>query len=145
MASVPATPVRLCSALKQTNPSDKVSKRISSMKLFSTGMLRSSLPSLNSSRFQVCCAAKPETVQKVMDIVKQQLALSNETTLTPETQFTALGADSLDTVEIVMGFEEEFGITLEEDNSQNISTVQEAADLIEKLLEKKDAEILGAD
>ncbi|KAL0920111.1 hypothetical protein M5K25_009222 [Dendrobium thyrsiflorum] len=45
-----------------------------------------------------------------------------------------------DKVEIVMGFEEEFGITLEEDNSQNISTVQESADLIEKLL-KKDAEI----
>lgn len=36
-----------------------------------------------------------------------------------------------------MGLEEEFGITVEEDGSQNISTVQEAADLIEKLVQDK--------
>ena len=40
-------------------------------------------------------------------------------------------------VEIVMGLEEEFDISVEEDNSQNITTVQEAADLIEQLIEKK--------
>lgn len=42
--------------------------------------------------------AKPETVQKVCEIVKKQLALSDETELTPESKFAALGADSLDTV-----------------------------------------------
>lgn len=36
-----------------------------------------------------------------------------------------------------MGLEEEFDIVVEEDSSQNITTVREAADLIEKLLEKK--------
>lgn len=36
-----------------------------------------------------------------------------------------------------MGLEEEFGITVEEDNSQNITTIQEAADLIEKLVQQK--------
>ena len=36
-----------------------------------------------------------------------------------------------------MNLEEEFGISIEEENSQNISTVQEAADLIEKLVEEK--------
>lgn len=40
-------------------------------------------------------------------------------------------------VEIVMGLEDEFGINVEEDGSQNISTVQEAADLIEKLVQEK--------
>lgn len=40
-------------------------------------------------------------------------------------------------VEIVMSLEEEFGINVEEDGSQNISTVQEAADLIEKLVQEK--------
>lgn len=40
-------------------------------------------------------------------------------------------------VEIVMGLEEEFGISVEEESSQNITTVQEAADLIEKLVQKK--------
>ena len=40
-------------------------------------------------------------------------------------------------VEIVMGLEEEFGISVEEESAQNIATVQDAADLIEKLIESK--------
>ncbi|KAK2992665.1 hypothetical protein RJ640_014915 [Escallonia rubra] len=40
-------------------------------------------------------------------------------------------------VEIVMGLEEEFGISVEEESAQTIATVQDAADLIEKLIEKK--------
>lgn len=40
-------------------------------------------------------------------------------------------------VEIVMGLEEEFGISVEEESAQSIATVQDAADLIEKLIEKK--------
>lgn len=40
-------------------------------------------------------------------------------------------------VEIVMGLEEEFDLNIEDDNSENITTIQEAADLIEKLVQKK--------
>lgn len=40
-------------------------------------------------------------------------------------------------VEIVISLEEEFGINVEEDSSQNITTIQEAADLIEKFVESK--------
>ena len=102
------------------------------------GWNRRTFPSLRSSRLRICAVkAQPETVQKVCDIVRKQLALPAESELTPDTKFSALGADSLDTVEIVMGLEEEFGITVEEDGSQNISTVQEAADLIEKLVQDK--------
>ncbi|KAL0397210.1 UNVERIFIED_CONTAM: Acyl carrier protein 4, chloroplastic [Sesamum calycinum] len=81
--------------------------------------------------------AKAETVEKVSEIVRKQLALSPETQLTPQTKFSELGADSLDTVEIVMGLEEEYDINVEEENSENITTIQEAADLIDKLVEKK--------
>lgn len=42
--------------------------------------------------------AKTETVQKVCDIVRKQLALPAETDVTPQTKFAELGADSLDTV-----------------------------------------------
>ncbi|CAA6669068.1 unnamed protein product [Spirodela intermedia] len=83
--------------------------------------------------------AKPETVEKVCAIVKKQLALASEVVVTGESEFTKLGADSLDTVEIVMGLEEEFGINVEEDNAQRITTVQEAADMIEKLVSKGSA------
>ncbi|KAL4637324.1 hypothetical protein ACB092_03G069300 [Castanea dentata] len=88
-------------------------------------------------RLQVSCAARPETVEKVCNIVKKQLALPDDSTVTGESKFAALGADSLDTVEIVMGLEEEFGISVEEESAQSIATVQDAADLIEKLIEKK--------
>ena len=40
-------------------------------------------------------------------------------------------------VEIVMGLEEEFGISVEEESAQSITTVQEAADMIDKLLDSK--------
>lgn len=89
-----------------------------------------------SPRFRVY-AAKPETVSKVMDIVKKQLALAADVGLTPESKFSELGADSLDTVEIVMALEEEFSITVEEDNAQSISTIQDAANLIDNLVQQK--------
>ncbi|XP_054785799.1 acyl carrier protein 1, chloroplastic-like [Prosopis cineraria] len=92
-----------------------------------------------SSRFQVKCAAKPETVDKVCAIVKKQLALPEGSTVDGESKFAALGADSLDTVEIVMGLEEEFGISVEEESAQKITTVQEAADMIENLIASKSA------
>ncbi|GKA65392.1 F-box protein-like protein, partial [Tanacetum coccineum] len=83
--------------------------------------------------------AKPETVNRVCEIVKTQLALPDGSVVAPDSKFSALGADSLDTVEMSMTLEEEFGISVEEENSQNITTVQKAADLIEKLVEKKNA------
>ncbi|TXG55970.1 hypothetical protein EZV62_017283 [Acer yangbiense] len=111
----------------------------SNLKMVTAGWTKKNFPSLKTNRFHVSCAAKPETVQKVCDIVRKQLALAADIELTPESKFSALGADSLDTVEIVMGLEEEFDISVEEESSQNITTVQEAADLIEKLVEKKTA------
>ncbi|KAG6750579.1 hypothetical protein NC652_030773 [Populus alba x Populus x berolinensis] len=96
------------------------------------------LRSVPARRLRVSCAAKPETIDKVCEIVKKQLALSDEISVTGESKFSTLGADSLDTVEIVMGLEEAFGISVEEESAQSIATVQDAADLIEKLVEKKD-------
>ncbi|KAK9919658.1 hypothetical protein M0R45_028244 [Rubus argutus] len=92
-----------------------------------------------SAQLRVSCAAKPDTVDKVCKIVRKQLALPDDSAVSGESKFSALGADSLDTVEIVMGLEEEFGISVEEESVQSIATVQDAADLIEKLIEKNKA------
>ncbi|KAK9732746.1 hypothetical protein RND81_04G019100 [Saponaria officinalis] len=86
-----------------------------------------------------CDAAKPETVGKVIDIVKSQLALKDDVAVTGETKFTDLGADSLDTVEIVMQLEENFDISVDEESAQKIETIQDAAALIEDLTTKKAA------
>lgn len=72
-------------------------------------------------------------------MVKKQLALSDDQVVNGESKFTSLGADSLDTVEIVMNLEEEFGISVAEESAQTITTVQDAADLIEKLVATKTA------
>ncbi|KAG6495694.1 acyl carrier protein 4, chloroplastic-like [Zingiber officinale] len=106
-------------------------------KVASIGTSRLNFPSSRSSRLHIRCAAKPEIVNKVLEIVKRQLALSNETSLAPESKFSEIGADSLDTVEIVMCLEEEFSISIDEDNSQNINTIQDAADLIDQLVQQK--------
>ncbi|XP_052206482.1 acyl carrier protein 1, chloroplastic-like [Diospyros lotus] len=125
------------SSLKQS----QVTTQISSLNSVSLSMKGNRFPSIRMRpapyRFQVSCVAKPETVDKVCAIVRKQLALPAGTAVTGDSKFAALGADSLDTVEIVMGLEEEFGISVEEESAQNIATVQDAADLIEKLIESK--------
>ncbi|CAA0405077.1 Acyl carrier protein 5 [Arabidopsis thaliana] len=104
-----------------------------------TNNLSFSLRRLMPARLAVSCAVKQETVEKVSEIVKKQLSLTDDQKVTAGTKFTELGADSLDTVEIVMGLEEEFGITMAEERAKEIATVQQAAELIEELVQEKTA------
>ena len=57
---------------------------------------------------------------------------TGEALVTPEASFTAdLGADSLDTVELVMAFEEEFGCEIPDEDAEKIQTVQDAVNYID--------------
>ncbi|XP_047338354.1 acyl carrier protein 1, chloroplastic-like [Impatiens glandulifera] len=125
----------LSCSLKQNQGSRKMAG-LNSVSLSLNGRKFTSLtlPRLSSDRFRISCAAKPETVVKVCKIVKDQLALSDDIVVSAESTFAGLGADSLDTVEIVMGIEEAFGVSVEEESAQSITTVQDAADLVEKLI-----------
>jgi len=70
--------------------------------------------------------------ERVIDIVAEQLGVSKEQ-ITRETSFVNdLGADSLDTVELVMELEEEFDINIPDDAAEKIQTVGQAIDYIEK-------------
>ncbi|MEB3280921.1 MAG: acyl carrier protein [Lyngbya sp.] len=72
-----------------------------------------------------------ETFEKVKKIVAEQLSVE-ETEVTPEANFVNdLGADSLDTVELVMALEEEFGIEIPDEAAEEIETVQAAVDYID--------------
>ncbi|MDB9372481.1 acyl carrier protein [Nodularia sphaerocarpa] len=67
---------------------------------------------------------------KVKKIVVDQLSVE-EDKITPEANFANdLGADSLDTVELVMALEEEFDIEIPDESAEKITTVQEAVDYI---------------
>ena len=73
-----------------------------------------------------------ETADKVKKIVVEHLGVE-ESKVTPEASFIDdLGADSLDTVELVMAFEEEFGIEIPDDAAESIQTVGDAVKFIEK-------------
>nr|GEW29568.1 acyl carrier protein 1, chloroplastic-like [Tanacetum cinerariifolium] len=79
-----------------------------------------------------CSIAQPETLKVVQATIASQLSI-DESTVAPATKFADLGADSLDTVEIMMALEETFGVSIGESGAENIATVQDAADLIEKV------------
>ncbi|CAI9118705.1 OLC1v1020305C1 [Oldenlandia corymbosa var. corymbosa] len=138
MASVTGSFTALSCSIKPNQAFFNRASRLNSVSLAVSGK---NFPSLRMqpARFRISCAAKSETVEKVCKIVKKQLALTPETEVAGHSTFISLGADSLDTVEIVMGLEEEFGISVEEESAQSIVTVQDAADLIEKLVVEKNA------
>mgnify|MGYP003462816481 FL=1 len=70
---------------------------------------------------------------KVKAIIVDKLGVV-ESQVTPEASFTAdLNADSLDTVELIMEFEKEFGISIPDEDTQNINTVNDVIEYIEKL------------
>ena len=74
-------------------------------------------------------AQDSDTLGKVRSIISEQLGADLDK-VGADAKFVDLGADSLDTVEIMMALEEQFDITLDEEGAEKISTVQEAADMI---------------
>jgi acyl carrier protein len=68
---------------------------------------------------------------RVKSIIVDKLGV-DENEVTPEASFTNdLGADSLDTVELIMEFEKEFNIAIPDDQAENIGTVGDAIKFIE--------------
>ena len=73
-----------------------------------------------------------EIEAKIIKIIGEQLA-KDESEITMESNFMEdLDADSLDTVELVMALEEEFGIEIADDAAEKITTVQSAVDFIKE-------------
>lgn len=73
-----------------------------------------------------------EIESKVKEIIVDKLGVEEEN-VTPEASFTNdLGADSLDTVELIMEFEKEFGINIPDDKAETFQTVGDAIKYIEE-------------
>ena len=72
------------------------------------------------------------TLDRVKKVVAENLNVS-EQEVTPQASFVEdLGADSLDVVELVMAFEEEFQIEIPDEDAENIKTVQDAVTYIDE-------------
>jgi len=70
--------------------------------------------------------------ERVKEIIADQLGVSIDQ-IKPESKFVDdLGADSLDVVELIMAFEEEFGVEIPDEDAEKISTVQDVLDYIKQ-------------
>ena len=78
---------------------------------------------------------KTDTLSKVREIIAEKLSMDVDV-VKPEATFKDLGADSLDIVEMIMSFEETFGIEIKDEDAEKIKTVQNAADHIHDVRSK---------
>ncbi|RMG61528.1 MAG: acyl carrier protein [Calditrichaeota bacterium] len=73
--------------------------------------------------------------EKVKDIIVEKLGVEPDKVV-PEARFIEdLGADSLDTVELVMAFEDEFNVEIPDEDAQEITTVKSAIDYLSKKIQ----------
>ena len=77
--------------------------------------------------------------ERVRDIIAEQLGVKKEEIKSESSFVDDLGADSLDTVEIVMALEEEFGIEIPDEDAEKMSTVGEAIKYIDEKIKAKES------
>ena len=73
--------------------------------------------------------------ERVVDIIVEQLGVDKDQVVDAAKFVEDLGADSLDTVELVMALEEEFGAEIPDEEAEKLTTVSEAVKYIENLKE----------
>ena len=93
-----------------------------------TGLAARALPT-NASRERWNMS---ETAERVKKIVVEHLGVEGDKVTEEASFIDDLGADSLDIVELVMAFEEEFGVEIPDDAAEKITTVKDAIDYIEQ-------------
>lgn len=81
-----------------------------------------------------------DVANRVKEIIAEQLMVDPEEITEESTFVDDLGADSLDRVELIMEFEEEFGIEIPDEDAEKISTVGEAIAYIERRLAERSGE-----
>lgn len=78
------------------------------------------------------------TFEKVKDVIVEQLGVKDQEVKLEVSFVEDLGADSLDTVELVMALEEEFGIEIPDEDAEKAKTVGEVVEYIDKKLKEKE-------
>jgi acyl carrier protein len=77
-----------------------------------------------------------DIIERVKKIIMEQLDVAAEDVVPTASFVDDLGADSLDQVELIMAMEEEFNVSISDEDAEKIATVQDAIDYIQKALSK---------
>lgn len=75
-----------------------------------------------------------DVADKIKKIICEQLDVPEEDVVPKASFVDDLGADSLDQVELIMAMEEEFDLSIPDEDAENIGTVQDAIDYVQKVL-----------
>ena len=75
-----------------------------------------------------------DTLKKIIEIVAEELAVDKDEVTEDSSFIEDLGADSLDVVELVMAFEEEFDVEIPDEDAENIRTVEDAVNYLDEIL-----------
>ena len=75
-----------------------------------------------------------DIVERVKKIIIEQLDVAEEDVVPAASFVDDLGADSLDQVELIMAMEEEFNVSISDEDAEKIATVQDAIDFVQKAL-----------
>jgi acyl carrier protein len=86
---------------------------------------------MDRSRKEVCCMDREEILDKVKAVVIDQLNVEEDEVVEDASFIDDLGADSLGIVELVMALEEEFGISIPDEDAESIKTVGDAISYIQ--------------
>jgi len=78
-----------------------------------------------------------DIIKKIRAIISDQLTVDPVQVIDASSFVEDLGADSLDTVELIMEFEDEFGVEISDEDAEKITTVGEAIVYMKKLLDDK--------
>ena len=77
---------------------------------------------------------REDLLKKIRAIVADKLSISEDQVTESASFIDDLGADSLDQVELIMAMEEEFNVSISDEDAEKIATVQDAIDYIQKAL-----------
>lgn len=72
-----------------------------------------------------------DTMEKVVTLLSEQLGVDKDTINASSDVVKDLGADSIDVVQLLMAMEDEFGVTVTEDDASNLKTVEDIVSLID--------------
>lgn len=78
-----------------------------------------------------------DIVERVKKIICEQLDVAEEDVVPTASFVDDLGADSLDQVELIMAMEEEFNVSITDEEAEKITTVQDAIDYVKKAMESR--------